>query len=433
MAFIISATAQNVDRPSVTIDFDFLTNENQYNPWLFNYNTYSDVSLSEYSQSYDFDELKKFTAFLVFRNVNSGSIANFYSKDNLLQIQANKVVGSSEIPVNMSLGDSHILMYKGANGKRLKESLKLPKIVFESNDENRSSDENIYLAELKVFDKILRNNSIKALESALAIQYAIPLPVDSSYFSLNDEVIFKNDDNVFFNNVRAIGRNDDLGLYTTQVIGNREESFIALGLGTINDMQPMKSEIKMIGDNQYLFWTDNGKSLEFEEEGNKFYRSWKLSSYNFISNNNRIEISLFDFEREIDKYDYFIKTSSDENAEDEVSRFPISQNGNSFVDIHSNGEPIYFSIIRERIHENTEVQPLLNFRSPILINSDLKINTDKTSNYKMSITSIDGKQLLSKKLPDDKLETSQRFSMPGVYFITLNNGNTVLTKKLVVQ
>lgn len=427
--------AQDLE-PSIGLDFDFLTEEQEYNLWMFNYNTYSDLLLSDFGERYDFDELNKFTAFLVFRNVNSESIANFYTENKHLQINADKIIGANEIPVEISFGESHIVMYKGANGKRLKEKIEEPKIVFESKKENNDNNEKLYLAELQVFDRILKKETIKAIESTLAIKYAIPLPVDSSYFDTNNRILFKNDDDLYYSNVRGIGRNDALNLNCAQVIGNREEKFVTLALGAVEDLQTQRIN-NYLDNNEYLFWTDNAGELSFLESENRFSRVWKLTPSNFNFDFRNIELNIHGLDTDFDRYEYFIVTYADGDLDEELEKYSLTENESKFVSYLNGmkGElPIYFSLTRELKDDRNVPKPSLKFTSPVLKSQNINILVDYAKGHDITIYGVNGEVVFFDVVKNSIDNVSNvRFDNPGIYFISIKNGNEVWTKRIIVQ
>ncbi|MCK5442134.1 MAG: T9SS type A sorting domain-containing protein [Maribacter sp.] len=139
------------------------------------------------------------------------------------------------------------------------------------------------IAEIIVYNTLLRGNWRQAIESALALKYGLTLTNGKDYLSSEKKVVYSIKDNEnFANYIAGIGRDDSLGLYQKQSHSTEESSLITIGIGAIF---PTNNDNNMqLDDNTFLIWGTNNKPLAIEENEKPEYqipllqRKWKIQA-----------------------------------------------------------------------------------------------------------------------------------------------------------
>jgi len=128
-----------------------------------------------------------------------------------------------------------------------------------SNEETPVSPFSGRIAEYIVFDRILKNNERKNIESYLSLKYGIPLYY-TNYINSNDKIIWDFEENMAYTqNVTGIGRDDFYGLHQKQSGNTQEPGLFVLGAGQIENSNAENTYT--IDKNTFLLWGDNGKEM----------------------------------------------------------------------------------------------------------------------------------------------------------------------------
>jgi hypothetical protein len=132
------------------------------------------------------------------------------------------------------------------------------------------------IPEVILFERDISPRERRQVESYLALKYGISLnqqfPV--SYLSSSGEVIWDAEMHAAYNqNIAGIGSDDLSGLY--QRVSESTQSPGVMKIGVTGEL----------GNNSFMIWGDNGRSLSFAEESGirKLQREWKITANNFKS------------------------------------------------------------------------------------------------------------------------------------------------------
>lgn len=114
------------------------------------------------------------------------------------------------------------------------------------------------IAEIVVYNKVLRGKKKQIIETALALKYGITLTNGKDYLSSSKEKIYNiKDNNNFAYRIAGIGRDDKNSLLQKQSHSTKENSLITIGLG---DIAATNEENNIELNNQtFIIWGDNNQ------------------------------------------------------------------------------------------------------------------------------------------------------------------------------
>ncbi len=138
------------------------------------------------------------------------------------------------------------------------------------------------IAEIIVYDSEQETETHYGIESYLAIKYGICLNKD--YYNSNGDIIWNLEDNEDYeDNVFALGRNDDFGLYQKQATA-ANSNILAIGANTLEEKN--SANLSSLKDDSYMFFSDNGEesneglSIELGAGGSYYLsnQKWKVNT-----------------------------------------------------------------------------------------------------------------------------------------------------------
>ncbi|MFB3388682.1 T9SS type A sorting domain-containing protein [Flavobacterium sp. LAR06] len=116
------------------------------------------------------------------------------------------------------------------------------------------------LAELVIYNKVLRNKDKQAVETGLALKYGITLTNSKDYLSSDKKIIFDVEDApAFVNRIAGIGKDEALELNQKQSHSTQTEGIVTIG---VDEIATSNQENKgIIEDKNFLVWGDNNAPL----------------------------------------------------------------------------------------------------------------------------------------------------------------------------
>lgn len=117
------------------------------------------------------------------------------------------------------------------------------------------------LAELVIYNMVLRSKAKQAVESSLALKYGITLTNAKDYLSSDKKILFKVEDApTYANRIAGIGKDDSIELNQKQSHSTQNgDGIVTIGAGEI---AKSNQENKSIIENQnFLVWGDNNSTL----------------------------------------------------------------------------------------------------------------------------------------------------------------------------
>lgn len=114
------------------------------------------------------------------------------------------------------------------------------------------------VAEVIVYETLLKEKEIARIESYLAIKYGITL--QKNYVnSLGETIWSRKNEEVYSNNIAGIGRDDHSTLYQKQGTSSSSPDQLIIGINKIAVSNRVNSG--QINDKDYLIWGDNGRDF----------------------------------------------------------------------------------------------------------------------------------------------------------------------------
>jgi len=199
------------------------------------------------------------------------TIAITYS-DRLLSYEG----GNTKIPVLNTYVQSYKL--KGRN-----TNLDEPKVVLGSFSDNKKNAFKGSIAEVLVYNKVLKSLDRQMVESALALKYGITLTNGKNYLSSKKKIIFNVEDELgFAHRIAGIGRDDNLNLYQKQSHSTQSAPLVTLALGKI--ALSNRDNLSILDNDTFLVWGDNNLGTDrFQNDPSNLHiplmpRQWKIQA-----------------------------------------------------------------------------------------------------------------------------------------------------------
>lgn len=174
---------------------------------------------------------------------------------------------------------TYFKMYKPKNKKSFSGSPFIQLGAF-SNDKQKAFKGQI--AELLVFNRVLRGKSRQAVETYLALKYGISLTNGKDYLSSDKKVIYDLENRQGFSNrIAGIGRDDASGLLQKQAHSTEKGNIITIGVDEIELSNAVNKAV--IEDGTFLIWSDNNAQLALTTKDGDAYppllgRHWMMQA-----------------------------------------------------------------------------------------------------------------------------------------------------------
>lgn len=117
------------------------------------------------------------------------------------------------------------------------------------------------IAELIVYETILKDKDIARIETYLGLKYGITL--QRNYVNSGGQTIWnRKEDKLYSNNIAGIGRDDQLALYQKQGTSSSATDQLIIGVNQIAAAN--SANTGEINDGDYLIWGDNALPFKFD-------------------------------------------------------------------------------------------------------------------------------------------------------------------------
>lgn len=246
-------------------------------------------------------------------SLTTSSIANS-------DLQTNYKGGFSEIPIL----NTYTQMYKAKKNNSFQVK---PHILIGTISNEKQKAFKGVIAEILIYNKVLRGKKRQAIETALALKYGITLTNGKDYLSSSKKGIYSMKENDGFKHrISGIGRDDDNAFYQKQSHSSAEPSLVTIGVGDIMDTNnDNKSELN---NQTFIIWGDNNKNpiidskMQSTSQVPLMYRQWKIQvtgkTISELSTTVELDISTF--------------LKEEENTDDYLLVIDRSGNGDFLVD-----------------------------------------------------------------------------------------------------
>ena len=231
-----------------------------FNPILLDYSKASSLRIKQ-----DIEELSNATYFTVYLSdklLSEQELWKVKSANTIVDLTNRVVVNGKEtIPYEGGKLDSPTLnSYTKTFDSRNKANNATTFIEFGNFSGKEKKPSNGVLAELLIYNSVLRNKAKQAIETALALKYGITLVNGKDYLSTDKKVIFKVEDaSLYVNRIAGIGKDDSVELNQKQSQSTQIGNVVTIGAGSI-----YKSNLEnpsIIENQNFLVWGDNNAAL----------------------------------------------------------------------------------------------------------------------------------------------------------------------------
>lgn len=412
-------------------------NDTEYNPTLFNFNTYEQVNAGEFALKFPIADVEKYSFFIVFSYNSAASLVNIRSDQRNLKLTPTTVESRRDLPVNLEPDYANILMYSGSSGKEIEDTFTSEfRVGPNSSGQDKGT---IFVSEILMFDYVLPRKKAKIIQSRLALKYGVSLPPDSSYVNSTGQIVF--DPIVHENhthNVVALVKDNGLAISQTT---NTRDDFFQIGLGKITPVTI--GDLKGITEGSYVFIGDNNKPLTFTD--GLLDRRWELSGNLSAVQNKKFNIKL-DRSRLDEKHrnqEYDLVFSKSKNFEsDALVSYRLSNIGNYLLanDItipDEDGVSLYATV--RKTQATSVASDDVDIRVNTLVTHDVPLHVSIFGREGVLSGSIEIYSAAGYLIHHDAVSRLKQyqgqFQLPysGTYFLTYRSENICQTKKIVAQ
>ena len=391
------------------------------NPQMFSFNPYETFNLDEFDTALPFDDINRYTLFLVIKQDKGGDFAMIHSDKKTLSLGSTTINGIVKKQVDLDVGRPHIFMYKGSSGKSIKNKIFDPSVRLESPNKTEDFKNKIHIADLIIYDNILNQSEIKIQESALSMQYSISLPNDSSYYNSQGDIVFNGSiESPFNHRVTALGHDKGVNFNKLKSKNTNHESIL---IGSIKEIK-----------NNSIFWADNNLPLEFETDVLK--RIWKVTSTHSIEEDFNVAFDLKSLEINTAANDYILVVSQNKDFKD-AEEFPLEIQNDQFIGVINNAPDKYFTIKQVGKPNSNNIGIEMSFPNPSKIDLKTPVSLSAKSDITgtLAIHSLNGQKLMSKNVLLQANRNHKEeiiFPFAGLYFITFSNDQVTITNKIFI-
>lgn len=236
----------------------------------------------------DLGDLSRATVFTVYQSDISTTEQELWgvkSQDANIELTTTNAIDSDQL-ANYTGGQietpaliTYFKMYKPRNKKSFSGNPFIQLGAF-SNDKQKAFKGQI--AELLVFNSVLRGKSRQAVETYLALKYGLSLTNGKDYLSSDKTVIYDLENRQEFSSrIAGIGRDDASGLLQRQAHSTEKENIITIGVDEIALSNAVNKAV--IEDGTFLIWSDNNAELALTTKDGNAYppllgRHWMMQA-----------------------------------------------------------------------------------------------------------------------------------------------------------
>lgn len=149
--------------------------------------------------------------------------------------------------------NTYLQMYKPRNKKSVNDN---PCIQLGTYSKDTQKVFKGQIAELLVYNNVLRGKTRQSVETYLALKYGISLTNGKDYLSFDKKIIFNLENREGYSSrIAGIGRDDASGLLQKQSHSTEKESLITISAGEIASSN--ETNKTFIEDKTFLIWSDN--------------------------------------------------------------------------------------------------------------------------------------------------------------------------------
>ena len=231
-------------------------------------------------------DLSQLTVFTVYEPEDpsiASDIWKIYGEDSFVSLSTNQASNSdmhSDYESNFNkepVLNTYTQMYKPKNKSSFEEE---PHMLIGSFNKNKELDFKGSIAEILVFNKVLRGKKKQIVETTLALKYGITLTNSKDYLSSSKKKIYNLKDNSdFIHRIAGIGRDDKSNLFQKQSHSTKENSLVTIGLGSIASTNEENKET--FNNQTFIIWGDNNQEPIIETKSkisqvSLMQRVWKV-------------------------------------------------------------------------------------------------------------------------------------------------------------
>lgn len=196
----------------------------------------------------DLEDLSQLTIFTVYQSDNSSAVKGLwgiYNEESRITLTTEQIaISGKTLSYEGGHGTTPILnTYIQSYGSgSIQSDPDNPRVIVGACSAGEPDAFKGNIAEIMVFDKVLRAKQRQVIETSLALKYGITLDNTRDYISSDEAVIYSVDEDAgYANRIFGIGRDDGTGLCQKQSHSTGESSMITIGFGEIAGSNPENS------------------------------------------------------------------------------------------------------------------------------------------------------------------------------------------------
>ncbi len=244
---------------------------------IFNYHKATHFNELGEGSIFDLKKTKKLSFFAVFAAQRPSDLFRIKHGNHTVRFTDEAVINTFPIVYTRTEEKPKILFYHGL----LRTNTKNPDTHLIIGSENASQQVvDDAVSEVIAFDRIIKIEERRRIESYLAMKYGIPLPDTVSYLDGNGNELWKgNREGKFRHSLISLGTDLITGLNQRQALNTYDDARISLSLGEIktsNDENPIG-----IDDGDFLFMAHNAGNMTFKninDDAQILQRTWKITA-----------------------------------------------------------------------------------------------------------------------------------------------------------
>jgi len=210
----------------------------------------------------DLEDLSQVTIFTVYQSDNGSAVKGLwgiYSEESSITLTTEQIAISGKAlsyeggRINTPVLNTYVQAYGSGS---IQSNPDNPQVIVGASSASEPDPFKGNIAEIMVFDNVLRAKERQVIETSLALKYGITLDNTRDYISSDEAAIYSVDENPgYTSRIFGIGRDDGAGLYQKQSHSTEESSVITIGLGKIagsnleNSSELPDRNFLVLGDN----------------------------------------------------------------------------------------------------------------------------------------------------------------------------------------
>nr|WP_321232912.1 T9SS type A sorting domain-containing protein [uncultured Psychroserpens sp.] len=234
----------------------------------------------------DIDKLSQLTVFTVYNienNTVNKDIWKIYGEDSFVVLRTDRANNSDmyleyeKESKKEPLLNTYTQMYRPKATTSYEQE---PHVLLGDFSHTEASGFKGSIAEVLIYNKVLRGKKKQIVETALALKYGITLTNGKDYLSSSKDKIYNLKGNdIFKHRIAGIGRDDKSNLLQKQSHSTKENSLITVGLGDI--VSTNKENSTSINDQSFIIWADNDQDPILDKNNqvsqvSLMKRQWKV-------------------------------------------------------------------------------------------------------------------------------------------------------------